>query len=94
MGFNRRKIRRVRINNSNTHFMHPAPAHLAGVTGALLHFKFLSDFHHRAAATELFPRFDPHTEDPAADPSLHLAQCFLRLANLPNYALDRSAQPL
>ena len=26
---------------------------------------------------------------PAADPSLHLAQCFLRLANLPNYALDR-----
>ena len=40
-------------------------------------------------ATELLPRFDPGTEEPAADPSLHLAQCFLRLANLPNYALDR-----
>ncbi len=40
-------------------------------------------------ATEPLPRFDPQTEEPAADPSLHLAQCFLRLANLPNYALDR-----
>ena len=35
------------------------------------------------------PRFDPQTAEPAADPSHHLAQCFLRLANLPNYALDR-----
>ncbi len=42
-----------------------------------------------ADAAELSPRFDPPTEEPAADPSLHLAQCFLRLANLPNYALDR-----
>ena len=40
-------------------------------------------------ATELLPRFDPQAAEPAADPSLHLAQCFLRLANLPNYALDR-----
>ena len=40
-------------------------------------------------ATELLPRFDPQTAEPAAGPSLHLAQCFLRLANLPNYALDR-----
>ena len=40
-------------------------------------------------AAELLPRFDPQTAEPAADPSLHLAQCFLRLANLPNYALDR-----
>ena len=39
-------------------------------------------------ATEL-PRFNPQTEEPAADPSLHLAQCFLCLANLTNYALDR-----
>ena len=39
--------------------------------------------------TELLPRFDPQAEEPTADPSLHLAQCFLRLANLPNYALDR-----
>jgi hypothetical protein len=40
-------------------------------------------------ATEPLPRFDPQTAEPAADPSLHLAQCFLRLANLPNCALDR-----
>ena len=42
-----------------------------------------------ADATELLPQFDAQTEEPAADPSLHLAQCFLRLANLRNYALDR-----
>jgi hypothetical protein len=40
-------------------------------------------------ASDLLPRFDPQPEEAAADPSLHLAQCFLRLANLPNYALDR-----
>jgi hypothetical protein len=40
-------------------------------------------------ATKLSPQFEPQTAEPAADPSLHLAQCFLRLANLPNYALDR-----
>lgn len=33
---------------SSTHYMQPAPARLSNVTGALLHFKFLSDFHHRA----------------------------------------------
>jgi len=33
---------------SSTHYMRPAPARLSGVTGALLHFKFLSDFHQRA----------------------------------------------
>jgi hypothetical protein len=42
-----------------------------------------------ANATKLLPRVDPQTAEPAADPGLHLAQCFLRLANLPNYALDR-----
>ena len=31
---------------------------------------------------------EPKSE-PAADPSAQLARCFLRLANLPNYALDR-----
>lgn len=40
-------------------------------------------------ATKLLLRFDPQTAEPAADPSFYLAQCFLRLANLPNYALDR-----
>jgi hypothetical protein len=32
----------------STHQMCPAPAYLSGITGALLHFKFLSDFHQRA----------------------------------------------
>ena len=36
-------------------------------------------------ATEAVPNFGPKPVDPAAD----LARCFLRLANLPNYALDR-----
>ena len=40
-------------------------------------------------ATEAVPRFDPEAAQPAAAPGRHLAQCFLRLANLPNYALDR-----
>jgi len=30
------------------HYMHPPPARLANITGALLHYKFLSDFHERA----------------------------------------------
>ena len=40
-------------------------------------------------ATELLPQFEPETAEPIADPSRHVAQCFLRLANLPNHALDR-----
>ena len=36
-------------------------------------------------AAEAVPNFGPKPVDPAAD----LARCFLRLANLPNYALDR-----
>jgi hypothetical protein len=40
-------------------------------------------------ATEAVPRYDPQAAHPAAAPSRHLAQCFLHLANLPNYALDR-----
>ena len=40
-------------------------------------------------ATEAVPLFDPETAQPAADPGLHLAQCFLHLTNLPNYTLDR-----
>jgi hypothetical protein len=35
------------------------------------------------------PRLHAHEEELAADPSHHLAQCFLRLANLPSYPLDR-----
>ncbi len=33
---------------SGIHYMQPSPTTLSGVTGALLHFKFLSDFHDRA----------------------------------------------
>ena len=35
------------------------------------------------------PTAVPQDEEFAADPSRHLAQCFLRLANLPTYPLDR-----
>ena len=31
----------------------------------------------------------PKSVEPAVDPTAELARCFLRLANLPNYALDR-----
>jgi hypothetical protein len=40
-------------------------------------------------ATEAVPRFDPEAAHPAADPGRQLARCFLGVANLPNYALDR-----
>jgi hypothetical protein len=43
----------------------------------------------QAAAGALSPQLRPPDEEPAADPSRHLAQCLLRLANLPNYPLDR-----
>ena len=44
-----------------------------------------------AAATRLPVTADtiPQGAEPAADPAHHLAQCFLRLANLPTYPLDR-----
>ena len=35
---------------SVAHFMNPAPKRLADVTGALLHYKYFSDFHERALA--------------------------------------------
>ncbi len=38
-----------------------------------------------APVTNTVPRSEPEPIDPAAD----LARCFLRLANLPNFALDR-----
>ena len=31
----------------------------------------------------------PKSVEPTVDPHAELARCFLRLANLPNYALDR-----
>ena len=35
------------------------------------------------------PSSGPKSVEPAVDPTADLARCFLRLANLPNYALDR-----
>ena len=39
--------------------------------------------------TESFPCSMPKSIESAVDPTAELARCFLRLANLPNYALDR-----
>jgi len=39
--------------------------------------------------TAISPRLQSQDEEPAADPGRHLAQCFLSLANLPTYPLDR-----
>jgi len=40
-------------------------------------------------ATETVPSSDPNSVGPVVDPTIGLARCFLRLANLPNFALDR-----
>jgi hypothetical protein len=40
-------------------------------------------------ATEAVSRSQPKSVEPGADPAAGLTRCFLRLANLPNYALDR-----
>ena len=39
--------------------------------------------------TEAVPSSGSSSVEPAADPAADLARCFLRLANLPNFALDR-----
>ena len=39
--------------------------------------------------TEAVPSSGSSSVEPAADPTADLARCFLRLANLPNFALDR-----
>jgi hypothetical protein len=39
--------------------------------------------------TETLPNAGPKSVEPGADPTADLACCFLRLANLPNFALDR-----
>ena len=40
-------------------------------------------------ATKAVPSSEPNPIGPAIDPAVELARCFLRLANLPNFALDR-----
>jgi hypothetical protein len=39
--------------------------------------------------SEAIPNSKPNRVGPALDPVIELARCFLRLANLPNLALDR-----
>jgi hypothetical protein len=39
--------------------------------------------------TETVGNSGPKSIEPPIDPTADLARCFLRLANLPNYALDR-----
>jgi hypothetical protein len=38
---------------------------------------------------EALPRSEPNSVGPAVDSAVELTRCFLRLANLPNFALDR-----
>jgi hypothetical protein len=45
--------------------------------------------HHPTNATEVVPSSEASPIGPAVDPNVELARCFLRLANLPNFALDR-----
>ena len=40
-------------------------------------------------AAEALPTSEPNPVRPAIDPTIELARCFLRLANVPNFALDR-----
>ena len=42
-----------------------------------------------AGGTEALPGPAPRTAGPVVSPATELARCFLRLANLPNFALDR-----
>jgi hypothetical protein len=39
--------------------------------------------------SEAMPSYEPNPVGPGLDPVIELARCFLRLANLPNFALDR-----
>ena len=49
----------------------------------------ISASHDTTNATEAVPSSAPNAIGPAVDPTVELARCFLRLANLPNFALDR-----
>jgi hypothetical protein len=42
-----------------------------------------------ANTTEAVPSSEPNPIAPVVDPAVELTRCFLRLANLPNFALDR-----
>jgi hypothetical protein len=45
--------------------------------------------HGSTEGSEVVPNSDPTIVETAIDPNTELARCFLRLANLPNYAFDR-----
>ena len=72
--------------------VHPASREIVyamfGLTDA---FSFDRDsaLHRIPNATEAVPSSGPKFVEPAVDPAVDLARCFLRLANLPNFALDR-----
>jgi hypothetical protein len=52
-------------------------------------FEQVSASHGSASDTEAVPCSGQRSVDHAVDPSADLTRCFLRLANLPNFALDR-----
>jgi hypothetical protein len=52
-------------------------------------FSFDRDSHGITNGTQVVPSSVPEAAGSAVDPTTELARCFLRLANLPNYALDR-----
>ena len=45
--------------------------------------------HGMTNGTEAVPNSGPKSVEPVVDPAADLARCFLRLANLPSYPLDR-----
>jgi hypothetical protein len=50
---------------------------------------FDTNSHGITNGTEALPNPRPKSVDPAVDTTRNFARCFLRLANLPNFALDR-----
>jgi hypothetical protein len=49
----------------------------------------ISASHDTTDVTDAAPNSEPNAVGPVVDPAVELARCFLRLANLPNFALDR-----
>ncbi len=52
-------------------------------------FERIPALHSVTNGTEAVPSSGAKSVEPAVDPTADLAQCFLRLANLPSYPLDR-----
>jgi hypothetical protein len=72
--------------------LHPASREVAyALLGRAVSASFDPDptSHGVTNGTEAVPSSVPKSVEPNVDPTTELARCFLRLANLPNYALDR-----